>query len=342
VPRRNQLVDTLLERIRPVVERLAHDLALIAAARIERELGRVSEAVEVALSTYASDRPDLITAALGPELAAMLAPPPKPHPTQRCSVHREVFDVGAGCPSCAKETHADPDRRDHDPVPHVQGGAGRGLHGDGTRGLKLGLDARDQEQAAQPADPRREEGERAAGLVEPRSRGEKITCRKCGYLGGNARGCGTSHPTQRPAGEVPKIEMKTDLDGKPWPPPRAKTGPDDQPLTAIEPLRRLKPKPEAVAAAKARIEERRARIRAQAESAQASTRRAAEPEVDDNPTAEERWSSERIEHAKTIAGSLKRDGELPVPRSTFEINQDGAMADVIEVAPGGLAPWGQR
>jgi hypothetical protein len=101
-------------------------------------------------------------------------------------------------------------------------------------------------------------------------------------------------------------------------PPRAKTGPDDQPLTAIEPLRRLKPKPEAVAAAKARIEERRARIRAQAESAQASTRRAAEPEVDDNPTAEERWSSERIEHAKTIAESLKRDGELPVPRSSWE------------------------
>jgi hypothetical protein len=179
--RRNQLVDLLLDRIRPLVERLARDMAYIAAARIERELGRVSEADEVALSTYASDRPDLITAALGP-----------------------------------------------------------------------------------------------------------------------------------------------------------------QPLTAIEPLRRLKPKPEAVAAAKARIEERRARIRAQAESAQASTRRAAEPEVDDNPTAEERWSSERIEHAKTIAGSLKRDGELPVPRSTFEINQDGAMGDVIEVAPGGLAPWGQR
>jgi hypothetical protein len=64
--RRNQLVDTLLDRIRPVVERLAMDLAHIAAARIERELGRVSEAVEVALSTYASDRPDLITAALGP------------------------------------------------------------------------------------------------------------------------------------------------------------------------------------------------------------------------------------------------------------------------------------
>jgi hypothetical protein len=99
---------------------------------------------------------------------------------------------------------------------------------------------------------------------------------------------------------------------------RAKTGPDDQPLTAIEPLRRLKPKPEAVAAAKARIEERRARIRAQAESAQASTRRAAEPEVDDNPTAEVRWSSDRIEHAKTIAESLKRDGELPTPLSSWE------------------------
>jgi hypothetical protein len=103
--RRNRLVDTLLERIRPVVERLAMDLALIAAARIERELGRLGEAVEVALSTYASDRPDLITAALGPELAAMLTPP--------------------------KETHADPDRGDHDPVPHVRRGSGRGLHDDG-------------------------------------------------------------------------------------------------------------------------------------------------------------------------------------------------------------------
>jgi hypothetical protein len=53
--RRNQLVDLLLERIRPLVERLARDLAHIAAARIERELGRVGEAVEVALSAFATE-----------------------------------------------------------------------------------------------------------------------------------------------------------------------------------------------------------------------------------------------------------------------------------------------
>jgi hypothetical protein len=104
--RRNQLVDLLLDRIRPLVERLARDMAYIAAARIERELGRVSEAVEVALSTYASDRPDLITAALGPELAAMLTPP-KERPTQLCSVHREVFHLGRVSTSGAKRSRSD-------------------------------------------------------------------------------------------------------------------------------------------------------------------------------------------------------------------------------------------
>jgi hypothetical protein len=169
MPRRNQLVDTLLERIRPVVERFAQDLAVIAAARIERDLGRLGEAVEVALSTYASDRPDLIMAAFGPELAAMLTPP--------------------------KETHADPDRGDHDPVPHVRRTSGRGLPG-----LEPQRPDDTSEAPAQAPPPRREEGERAARLVDASSVRKPVrkpnTCSKCGYVGGTAYGCGRSHPTR--------------------------------------------------------------------------------------------------------------------------------------------------
>jgi hypothetical protein len=330
--RRNQLVDTLLDHIRPVVERLAMDLAHIAAARIERELGRVSEAVEVALSTYASDRPDLITAALGPELAAMLTPP-KPRPTQLCSVHREVFDLGRVCPSCAKDL--DLDELDRQLGPELAAERRRRAQNFTREGQTSDVPARAEaaesksavEAPVSEADSKRG-APRESGNGGFRVTPGKVTCHLCGFVGGNARGCG------KPRGHVPigigdladgtpeaadrRLEESARELGPPPAPPRAKTGPDDQPLTAIEPQRRLKPKPEAVAAAKARIEERRARLRAQAESAQASTRRAAEPEVDDNPTADVRWSPDRIEHAKTIAESLKRDGELPTPLSSWE------------------------
>jgi hypothetical protein len=262
--RRNQLVDTLLDHIRPVVERLAMDLAHIAAARIERELGRVSEAVEVALSTYASDRPDLITAALGPDLAAMLTPPPKERPTQRCAVHREVFDVGSACPSCAKE-----------PPP--------------------------------PPAPQEAPGPEVRTPVR-----KPNTCSKCGYVGGTAYGCGKprGHVTLAATRSIPPREALSSLLQ------RAKTGPDDQPLTAIEPPRRLKPTAEAIA----RGFERSAARGAPSRLRDGITRPIRKPdlEVDDNPNAEVRWSSDRIEHAKTIAESLKRDGELPTPLSSWE------------------------
>jgi hypothetical protein len=99
------------------------------------------------------------------------------------------------------------------------------------------------------------------------------------------------------------------------PPPRAKSGPDDQPLTAIEPPRRLKPTPEAIAAVKARREQRIARSLER----DGITRpmRKPEMEVDDNPNAEERWSRERIDLEAALAESHKRPGELPESFSTW-------------------------
>lgn len=82
----------LLARIQPLVDRLARDLAALAERRIEAEIGRVGEAFEVALSAYQSNgAPDLLEAALGPDLARMFnassttasAAEDKPRPTRK-------------------------------------------------------------------------------------------------------------------------------------------------------------------------------------------------------------------------------------------------------------------
>jgi hypothetical protein len=120
--------DLLLERVRPMVERLAVDLTELAMTRVEAELDRMRDAFEVALSSYAGDgAPDLLTAALGPELANMLNAKPAASPKRQ----------------------------------------------------------RDIKPAKAPAAKR-----------EPVNKGGKMVCKACGFVGGNARGCGRSHPTQ--------------------------------------------------------------------------------------------------------------------------------------------------
>jgi hypothetical protein len=129
--------ELLLKRVRPLVDRLAEDLASLAVERLEAELVRIEEALTVALSSYQSDSPpNLIAAALGPELAKILdAPEKKPH--RKRERVREY-----------EPENYPPSRR-----------------------------AREQR-------------------TEPQKNGAKpITCSKCGFVGGNARGCGTAHPT---------------------------------------------------------------------------------------------------------------------------------------------------
>ena len=73
--------DLLLNRVRPLVDGLAEDLANLVLERIEAELERMTDTFSVALSAYASDGPDLLTATLGTELArehgAQAAPAPR-------------------------------------------------------------------------------------------------------------------------------------------------------------------------------------------------------------------------------------------------------------------------
>lgn len=89
--------NALLKRVRPLVDRFAAELTALAVTRIERELERMEESFEVALSlyetgAYESDGPhDLLTQALGPDLARMLSGDdgkrgsrqPAPHATQQ-------------------------------------------------------------------------------------------------------------------------------------------------------------------------------------------------------------------------------------------------------------------
>ncbi len=71
--------DVLFARIQPLVDRLANDITELAVRRVEAELERMGEAFAVALSAYASETaPDLLTKALGPELAQMLDAPKRP------------------------------------------------------------------------------------------------------------------------------------------------------------------------------------------------------------------------------------------------------------------------
>lgn len=92
-----------------------------------------------------------------------------------------------------KESH-DADPTDVDPVSNLQSGAELGLHRDERRGPDNG---RELPPPAQAPDLRCEEAQRAGGPVEtaPQQLPSRKTCSKCGFIGGNARGCGTSHKT---------------------------------------------------------------------------------------------------------------------------------------------------
>lgn len=261
--------DVLLKRIRPLVERLANDLADLALARIELDLAKLPEVFEAALSSYASDA--------APE-------PPAAAP------------VFAGPAIILSKVR--PDLVEN--------------------GLRL---------AALPVTVF------AAAL---QANGKKVvTCKKCGFVGGNARGCGTAHATKVVTigsatcpphsfvggdhqcfvclKDFPERDSRVRL-----PPSRSKADPDAAPMTAIAPERRLKPTPEAIAAAKVRVQERLARI--------AVRSGAPAREVIENPNADERWSPQRISEERELAESRKLEGSLPVPHTTFTVTSRGARA----------------
>lgn len=280
--------DVLLKRVRPLVERLAADLTELAVRRMEVEIERIEESLEVALSAYQSaDVPDLLAAALGPELAAMLA-------GGGTSRHTTIDDDGK--------------RGSGQPAPHVtQQGADTPGH-------------RASEAAGNVADPHctpiGHRGAEPSSSTFPNAK-KPITCSKCGFVGGNARGCGRAHPTlerppARPAYMTPEREITRGPVVTSSPtiaPRRAKADPGAQPMTAIAPAR-TRATPGELAAARERI----ALIAARNTTTHG---RAATPARDDNENAEERWSPSRIAAATKALESNKLNYELPEPSSTF-------------------------
>jgi hypothetical protein len=162
--------DVLLARIQPLVDRMAADITELAVRRVEAELERMGEAFAVALSAYASDAaPDMITKALGPDIARMLdtaAPaPPRPRPLTITTAEQADELLGPGTAMAARV-------KDLLPRPVVVP-------------LCTPVDG-------QPTDIRRA------------SNGARLpTCKLCGYVGGNARGCGRSHVTRTAAPSSP-------------------------------------------------------------------------------------------------------------------------------------------
>jgi len=230
--------------------------------------------------------------------------------------------------------HADSDWPDHDPVPTVPSGAGRGLRSDDRRGQGRSdsgdVDGPNEEQPAQEASPRRREGERAPRLVAPADPLKQV-------LGPVLAGM-LAPPQPRPSSDYHTIEHRdtkpenVTSSGK----PRQRAvmrcskcgklgaradgcGTSHEPehvLTAIEPSRQVRPTPAAVAHAKNNIARREA-IKASAGGLVVKPSRPAQV-VDDNANARERWTAEEIAEETERCELLKPDGSMPALSSSWE------------------------
>jgi hypothetical protein len=88
--------EVLLNRLQKLTEHFAQALVGLVEDRIEADLAHIGEVLEYSLSAIASDlnappdEPDVFTEALGPELAEMLTPKPKPPQPAKRIVHRDI------------------------------------------------------------------------------------------------------------------------------------------------------------------------------------------------------------------------------------------------------------
>jgi len=262
----------VLAQIRPHVARLADDitekLVDFLMWRFELELDRMSEAFEVALSAFES--------------------------------------------TGEEPTHADPDPRDVDPVPEVRRSPGRVLHQDRQRASA----GRVPERAAQAPDPRRDHGQRDARPIAPapadrprNAAGKRVgVCTRCGFVGGNSRGCGkpTGHATQI-ANTLPDLKITA----------------VDNASAKIAAVRDRIPRPTTDA-----VEARRARIAELAKKRPA----APAPDLDDgNPNAREHWTDAEFAEERQRSEGKKRKGDNPVVSSSYEVTHDGADSRLASV-----------
>ena len=182
--------------------------------------------------------------------------------------------------------HVDSDRTDPDPVPRVRRRANR----------KLPL-AQDREipRAAQAPTQRRKEGQRAARLVADDPDPGTLRVRVEGHAAPaimQARPCGCA-----PRGPHRKGCIQVPVTRRP---------PAFEPLAVPSPpVRRLQPKPEALA-----------------DRLKVIAKRAPKPTApkEENDNADERWGRARIDEETELAENRKHEGELPTPRSSFRVD----------------------
>ena len=112
-----------------------------------------------------------------------------------------------------------------------------------------------------------------------------VTCQKCGYVGGNQRGCGKSHPTQTSDAVTPAPNV----------------GRQVQPPLGVDRL------------------DVRARL---ATIAARAPKPANPPVIEDEQDGEpERWNKRRIAEETELAENCKHDGALPRASSSFRIDR---------------------
>lgn len=291
--------NVLHKHFRSLVDGFAKDLQMIAAKRVEVELERMTEAFAVALSAYESDSSpptsDLLERALGPDLAAMmkldrrlvtvvsrktgrakmewLARRPESSPAPE----PETVKTGA----CGAESGGASNWACQLPAGHEGWHYSKHVGGWGDPPMPIAAPKKDRDLKPvnvpdAPATARA--GEQGAPRV-PVNKGK--TCSTCGYVGGNKRGCGKSHPTQ------------------------------GTPIAGVDIARDRSP----IITVHSAPPDRRALIAARAAKPPAP----AHAELEDEDDVDERWTAERLKEETALAESQKREGELPVPVSTFVV-----------------------
>lgn len=157
--------DVLLDRIEPLVKRFAAELADLLVARIDIIVRQAEESIDIALSALASQLDDsdgnagvhVAGADDSSTTAVSAVRPPRPTKRSKRAATPGQSATAQGASSAAGNV-AEPHRAPGRPPQH------------GAAGVDT----------SQPL------------VASPKGK----TCSKCGFVGGNARGCGTAHETR--------------------------------------------------------------------------------------------------------------------------------------------------
>ncbi len=305
------LREALVSAINPMVDYFAAELTALAMRRLDEELERIGQAVYVAVSAFATEveAPDADTNRQGGETVAargVVAPSVTTASSKVTRTHEPRSVARAGS-SPAPDTVRGGGRAS--PLPAVAAEQGSTSSRSGLLEQALGPDI--ARALGEPV------ADRDAKLRKDGHRQGVTVCSKCGYVGGNARGCGkpTGHPTRKPSfGEqldaalddnCRKLEQTRPALTPRGLPTFATSAVPPPPVRAPAPYDTAKAKVDRLAMLRARNAER---------PADAPLARAGE---DDNPNASEHWTREEIDEETAAAEARKLTGELPEPSSSW-------------------------